>query len=100
MTEDLFRLTIAKAGALLRAGEISSVELTRSVLDRIDSVDERTGAYLLVTAEAALEQAAPVHQHVRIEYHRRGSPHVHNLFANGSYHVQTLGETPLGAMAA
>jgi hypothetical protein len=47
-----------------------------------------------------LEQAAPAHQYVRIEYQSRGSPHVHNMFANGSYHVQTLGETPLGATAA
>ena len=57
MTEELFRLTIANAGCLLGAGEISSVELTRSVLDRIDAVDERVGAYLLVNAEVALEQA-------------------------------------------
>ncbi len=57
MTDELFRLTITEAQRRLEAGEISSVELTRSVLDRIDAVDQRTGAYLLVTADAALEQA-------------------------------------------
>jgi len=34
---------------------------------------------------SALEQAAPVHQFVRIEYQRRGAQHVH-----GFYPVQTL----------
>ena len=49
MADDLFRLTVAEAGDALTAGDISSVDLTRSVLDRIDAVDTRTGAYLLVT---------------------------------------------------
>ena len=57
MADDLFRLTVTEAGGALAAGEISAVDLTRSVLDRIDAVDARTGAYLLVTAEAALSQA-------------------------------------------
>ena len=57
MADDLFRLTVTEADAALAAGDISSVDLTRSVLDRIDAVDGRTGAYLLVTADAALAQA-------------------------------------------
>ncbi len=57
MADDLFRLTVTEADAVLAAGDISSVDLTRSVLDRIDAVDGRTGAYLLVTADAALAQA-------------------------------------------
>ena len=57
MTDELFRLTVTEAQRRLEAGEISSVDLTRSVLDRIDAVDKHTGAYLLVTADAALEQA-------------------------------------------
>ncbi len=57
MADDLFRLTVTDAGEALTSGDVSSVELTRSVLDRIDAVDARTGAYLLVTADAALAQA-------------------------------------------
>ena len=57
MADDLFRLTVSEAEGSLTAGDISSVDLTRSVLDRIDAVDARTGAYLLVTADAALAQA-------------------------------------------
>jgi aspartyl-tRNA(Asn)/glutamyl-tRNA(Gln) amidotransferase subunit A len=41
----------------LRAREISSVELTRSVLDRIASVEPRVRAYVTVDADRALEMA-------------------------------------------
>ena len=53
----LFELTIRKAQELMQKGEISSVELTRSYLDRIAAVDERVKAFLTVTSEDALEQA-------------------------------------------
>jgi aspartyl-tRNA(Asn)/glutamyl-tRNA(Gln) amidotransferase subunit A len=53
----LYDLTIHQARALLDAGEISAVELTQAVLDRILSVDNAVKAYLTLTPEAALEQA-------------------------------------------
>ena len=40
--------TIEKAHKLLRKKEISSQELTRAVLDRIEAVDEKVGAYITV----------------------------------------------------
>ncbi len=52
-----FELTIAQAHALLTKREISSVELTRAVLDRITQVEPRVGAFITVTPEAALKQA-------------------------------------------
>jgi aspartyl-tRNA(Asn)/glutamyl-tRNA(Gln) amidotransferase subunit A len=54
---ELAHLTIHDARALLQKGEISSTELTRAVLDRIDAVDARVKAYLTVVADRALEQA-------------------------------------------
>jgi aspartyl-tRNA(Asn)/glutamyl-tRNA(Gln) amidotransferase subunit A len=54
---DLCRLTIHEARALLGRGEITSVELTRAVLDCIAALDSRVHAYITVRAEAALEQA-------------------------------------------
>ncbi|MGA6927601.1 MAG: amidase family protein, partial [Desulfosarcina sp.] len=54
----LNELTIQQASGLLQQKAISSVELTRSVLDRIDAVDNRVRAYLTVDAEGALVQAA------------------------------------------
>ena len=57
MTE-LYNLTITEARGLLDRREISSQELTRAVLERIQAVDERVRAYVTVTGELALERAA------------------------------------------
>ena len=54
----MYHLTIHEAAGLLRAGEITSVELTGAVLDRILAVDNEVKAYLTLTPEVALEQAA------------------------------------------
>ncbi|RMF29866.1 MAG: Asp-tRNA(Asn)/Glu-tRNA(Gln) amidotransferase GatCAB subunit A, partial [Chloroflexi bacterium] len=54
---ELYRLTIHEALEKLTAGEVSSVELTEAVLDRILAVDNQVKAYLTLTPEAALEQA-------------------------------------------
>jgi aspartyl-tRNA(Asn)/glutamyl-tRNA(Gln) amidotransferase subunit A len=53
----LYDLTIHEARALLDAGAISAVELTRAVIDRILAVDNDVRAYLTLTPEVALEQA-------------------------------------------
>ncbi|CAN5561765.1 Asp-tRNA(Asn)/Glu-tRNA(Gln) amidotransferase subunit GatA [soil metagenome] len=58
MTTHLYELTIHEALAGLRAGEFTSVELTQALLNRITAVDGRVKAYLTVTADRALEQAA------------------------------------------
>ncbi len=49
--------SLLDAANRLRDGEVSSVELTRAVLDRIDQVDGRVNAYLKVTPDEALEAA-------------------------------------------
>ena len=54
---ELYELTIHQAHELLRKGEISSVELTQALLDRIVEVDNQIKAYLTLTPELALEQA-------------------------------------------
>jgi len=56
--DELFRLTIHEAAALLRRREVSSVELTQAVLERIVAVDNAVKAYLSLMPEAALESAA------------------------------------------
>ncbi|MBC3983396.1 amidase [Streptomyces sp. AC536] len=48
-----FELTLTEASAALRRRELSAAELTRSVLERIEAVDARVGAYVTVTDEAA-----------------------------------------------
>jgi aspartyl-tRNA(Asn)/glutamyl-tRNA(Gln) amidotransferase subunit A len=53
----LHSLTIAQAHDLLKRRQISSVELTRAVLDRIAAVEPQIKAFLTVTAEQALAAA-------------------------------------------
>jgi aspartyl-tRNA(Asn)/glutamyl-tRNA(Gln) amidotransferase subunit A len=54
----LHELTIHEAAALLRSGEFTATELTEAMLDRILAVDNDVKAYLTLTPETALEQAA------------------------------------------
>ena len=53
----LTELTLLEAANALRAGEVSSVELTTACLDRIRAVDPQVHAFLSVTHELALAQA-------------------------------------------
>ncbi len=57
MQNDIYKLTIKEARTLLDAREVSSVELTKSFIDRIDSVESRVRAFVRVTPEVAIEQA-------------------------------------------
>lgn len=50
--------TVAAARAALDAGELSSIELTRTLLDRIGAVEKDLGALLTITGERALADAA------------------------------------------
>jgi aspartyl-tRNA(Asn)/glutamyl-tRNA(Gln) amidotransferase subunit A len=51
-------LTIADAAAALRAGTVTSVELTRAMLARADDLDAKIGVYLKRMDESALVEAA------------------------------------------
>jgi len=50
--------TIATAARLIATRQLSPVELTRSCLQRIETLDGRLNSFLLVRAEAALAEAA------------------------------------------
>lgn len=54
---ELDRLTIARAGRLLRSGKLSPVELTEATLARIERLQPRLNAFITVTADVALRQA-------------------------------------------
>ena len=54
---ELWQLTIHAAGEGLRRRDFSSVELTRSCLDRIGQVEDRVKSFVTVTEKVALEQA-------------------------------------------
>jgi aspartyl-tRNA(Asn)/glutamyl-tRNA(Gln) amidotransferase subunit A len=61
----LFQRTIRDLHQMLLDREVSSVELTESVLGHIDAVGEQTKAYLLVTRELALRQAKAADERLR-----------------------------------
>jgi aspartyl-tRNA(Asn)/glutamyl-tRNA(Gln) amidotransferase subunit A len=54
---ELHELTVTQAGALLRAGELTSTELTVDALARIERLDPALHAFITVTGETALRRA-------------------------------------------
>ncbi|MGW7417938.1 amidase [Streptomyces sp. NPDC054863] len=52
-----FELSLTEASRALRTRELSPVELTTSVLERIEAVEGRLGAYVTVAADAARASA-------------------------------------------
>lgn len=58
MSKALHELTIHEALDGMQRGDFSAVELTQALLDRINQVDGQVKAYLTVTSELALAQAA------------------------------------------
>ena len=57
--------SIAELGAALRAGEFSSVELTRHFLERIEKLDGEVNSYITVTPELALAAADAADQQIK-----------------------------------
>ena len=73
-TTELCYLTIREAGALLRDGRLSPVELTRAFLERIESLDGTLQAYITVLADDAMAEARTAEAEIlRGEY--RGPMH-------------------------
>jgi aspartyl-tRNA(Asn)/glutamyl-tRNA(Gln) amidotransferase subunit A len=58
MTEsDLKKLTLTTAARLIRRRELSSVEMTETVLGRIARLNDRMRAFITVTADRAMDEA-------------------------------------------
>ena len=55
---DLLTITLAEGRRKLQDGEITSQQLTQTFLDRIAATDDEVRAFVTVTAESALAQAA------------------------------------------
>ena len=50
-------LTLAEAARLIGSRQLSPVELTRALLQRIEAIDPQVNAFLLVTAQRAMAAA-------------------------------------------
>nr|WP_203645217.1 amidase [Streptomyces sp. SID14478] len=58
----MHELTALEQSAAVRKGEVSALDLVRHHLDRVEQFDDRFGAFLTRTPEAALSEAAAVRQ--------------------------------------
>lgn len=57
MARELYQMTIHELHELLKHRQISSIELTRVVFERIEAVEQRVHAYITLTKDEALRQA-------------------------------------------
>ncbi|WP_433857457.1 amidase [Streptomyces kronopolitis] len=65
-----YELTLAGAAGAIRTGELSPVELTESVLDRIDAVEAHLGAYVTFAADTARRSAQQAEREIAAGLHR------------------------------
>jgi len=98
--QDLAWMSIGQLGALLRAGEVTSVELAEFFLARLDTQGRRLEAVVTLTRERALEQAALADEELARGIDRgplHGIPYgAKDLFAVPGYPT-TWGATPYAA---
>ncbi len=66
---DLLNLTIAEAAPRLERGQLSPVELTEAMLERIAAVDARLHAYITVCGDQAREVARATERLIRAGYY-------------------------------
>ncbi len=62
---ELFNLTIKEAHKKLKNKEISSVELTKSILERIGKIDKKVNAFITITKDKALKQAKEADKRIK-----------------------------------
>ena len=62
---NLYDLTIHEANKLLRNKEVSSLELTKAALERIDEVEKKVQAFVTITGESALAQAQEADRRIK-----------------------------------
>lgn len=63
----LNELTITEASKKLANNEITSVELTEAVFDRIEAVESKVGSYITLTKDLALKQAKESDQRRKVD---------------------------------
>jgi aspartyl-tRNA(Asn)/glutamyl-tRNA(Gln) amidotransferase subunit A len=61
-----YDLTIHESHQLLKKRELSSVELTRAVLERIRHVEDKVCCFVTITEEAALAQAREADERIKV----------------------------------
>jgi aspartyl-tRNA(Asn)/glutamyl-tRNA(Gln) amidotransferase subunit A len=63
-TSDLCLMSLEGVAAMIKSKELSPVEATQTVLDRIERLDPQLNSYITVTAEAALASASAAEKEI------------------------------------
>jgi aspartyl-tRNA(Asn)/glutamyl-tRNA(Gln) amidotransferase subunit A len=74
MPDELAFLTIADAARLIEQKQLSPVELTTALIRRTEALDPQLNAYLLLTADRALDRAREAEREI-MAGHYRGPMH-------------------------
>lgn len=61
---ELFKLTAHELSDMLKNKEVSSTEITKSVIERIDAVEDKVKSYITLTTDTALETAKLVDEKI------------------------------------
>jgi len=88
----LYDLTIAEASKKIQAKELSPVELTQSVLDRIESLEPKVQAWVTVVKEQALQAAKEAEKEI-FEGKYKGPLHGIPYGAKDSYYTAGIRTT-------
>ena len=92
MPDDLAALTLAELAERLSSGELSSVEVTRASLERIDALNPLLNAFISVQAEAALAAAHQAEEEIGAGGYR-GPLHGVPLALKDLYHTAGVATT-------
>ena len=74
MTSEMFKKSLSEIASLIKSKDVSPVELTRGMLDRIESLDCSLHSYLTVTADLAIKQAQKAESEI-VKGKYRGTMH-------------------------
>ncbi len=61
---ELYKLTAHKLSDMLKNKEVTSTEITKSVIERIDAVEDKVKSYITLTPETALDTAKKVDEKI------------------------------------
>ena len=88
----LHRLTIHELQEMLAKRQVSAVELTRDVLDRIEKVEDKVKAYITLDPEGALKQAEAADKKLQRGHRRTAVRHspIHKGCALHRRHADNL----------
>jgi len=91
-SQDLLPLTVAEAGRRIASKQLSPVELTRQTLARIEALNPKTGAFITVSADQAMD-AARVAEREIMQGKYRGPMHGIPFGAKDTYYTKGIRTT-------